>query len=56
MIIGFGELIRDAILGDEARVVGAFALEDGLIGVPTHGRTQHFAEESAVARRLTLRT
>lgn len=56
MVIGFGELIGDAILSDEARVVGALALEDALIGVPTHGCAQHFAEERTVARRLTLRT
>lgn len=56
MVIGLGELIGDAILGDEARVVGALTLEDGFVGVPAHRRAQHFAEEVTVAPRLAFRT
>lgn len=55
MVVGLRELVGDAVLGDEAGVVRALAVEGGAVGVPAHGRAQHLAQERAVARRLALR-
>lgn len=55
MVVGLGELVGDAVLGDEAGVVRALGVEGGAVGVPAHGRAQHAAQELPVARRLALR-
>lgn len=55
MVVSLGELVGDAVLGDEARVVRAFLVEGLLVGVPAHGRAQHLAQERAIARRFALR-
>lgn len=55
VVVGLGELVGHAVLGDEAGVVRALAVEGGLVPVPAHGRAQHLAQEQPVARRLALR-
>lgn len=55
VVVGLGELVGDAVLGDEAGVVRALVVEGGAVGVPAHGRGQHAAQKRAVARRLALR-
>lgn len=54
VIISLRELVGDAVLGDEAGVVRALAVERLLVGVPAHGGAQHLAQERAVAARLAL--